>query len=199
MLVMVSFETIVTAVSSPDRGGCMPADNDKTLEVDTELFAQAVKRVSVFSPKKSFAITMTVDKGRVVLSASNPESGSAREEIEVAYNSGLLEIFVNARYLLAILRQIKGATVRLAMSKALSPIIILDTADASGLYVQMPRRGDWALHCTGGKNYGRLTGDLKWRSGIAPWALERRRTPRFGRCVFARSEFERGGFERCVS
>lgn len=124
----------------PDYERVIPADNDKIMEVDAKLFAQAVDRVSAISAEKSRAIKVAVDKGGVVLSASSPESGSATEEIEASYDSSPIEIGFNSRYLLDIMGQIEGDAVRFVMADAASPTVVREVADASAIYVLMPMR-----------------------------------------------------------
>jgi DNA polymerase III subunit beta len=124
----------------PDYERVIPADNDKVLEVDVKSFASAVDRVSAISTEKSRAIKLSLEKGSVTLSASSPESGSAVEEVEGAYDSGSLEIGFNSRYLLDILGQVEGATARFAMADAASPTVVRDVADGAAVYVLMPMR-----------------------------------------------------------
>ncbi len=124
----------------PDYERVIPADNDKMLEVDVKVFADAVDRVSAISNEKSRAIKVALEKGTAILSASSPESGSAVEEIEAAYDSGPLEIGFNSRYLLDILGQIEGGTAILAMADAASPTVVRDAGFEGAVYVLMPMR-----------------------------------------------------------
>ncbi len=124
----------------PDYERVIPADNDKFLDVDCKLLAQAVDRVSAISNEKSRAIKLAVDKGVLTLSASSPESGSAVEELEAVYTSTPIEIGFNSRYLLDILGQVEGDAVRFAMADAASPTVVREVADASAVYVLMPMR-----------------------------------------------------------
>ena len=124
----------------PDYDRVIPADNDKTMEVDCRQFAEAVDRVSAISSEKSRAVKLSLDKGSLVLSASSPESGSATEELEVDYEFDAMEIGFNSRYLLDIAQQIEGDTARFSMADAASPTIVREVGDDSALYVLMPMR-----------------------------------------------------------
>ncbi|MCF8479456.1 MAG: DNA polymerase III subunit beta [Rhodospirillum sp.] len=124
----------------PDYERVIPTENDKVLEVDCKLFAQAVDRVSAISTEKSRAIKVTVDSGSLTLSASSPDAGSAVEEIEASYDSTAMDIGFNSRYLLDILGQVEGDAVRLTLADAASPTVVRDVADASAVYVLMPMR-----------------------------------------------------------
>ncbi len=124
----------------PDYERVIPTDNDKVLEVDRTVFGQAVDRVSAVSSEKSRAVKMQAQGGLVRLSASSPDSGSAEEEMEAAYEGAPIEISFNARYLLDILRQVEGDAARFGMLDAASPTVVRDVADASAVYVLMPMR-----------------------------------------------------------
>ncbi len=124
----------------PDYDRVIPMNNDRILEVDCKLFAEAVDRVSTISTEKSRAVKLTIERGSVTLSATSPENGTATEELEVRYSAQPLEIGFNSRYLLDITEQIEGEGARFAMADAASPTVVRDSADGSALYVLMPMR-----------------------------------------------------------
>ena len=124
----------------PDYDRVIPVNNDKELEVDCALFAEAVDRVATISSEKSRAVKLAVDRNTLTLSATSPENGTASEEIEVNYRSSPIEIGFNSRYLLDIAQQIKGDTAMFSMADASAPTILRDAADSSALYVLMPMR-----------------------------------------------------------
>ena len=124
----------------PDYQRVIPADNDKIMEVDRKLFADAVDRVSAISSEKSRAVKMSLSAGALILSASSPEAGSATEELEASYAAESLEIGFNSRYLLDITQQIEGDTAQFVMADAASPTIVREVDDAGALYVLMPMR-----------------------------------------------------------
>jgi DNA polymerase-3 subunit beta len=124
----------------PDYERVIPRHNDKSLQVDTRLFTQAVDRVSTVSSEKGRAVKLNVTVERVILTVNNPDSGSAEEEISASYNADPLDIGFNSRYLLDIVGQFKGDTANFEFSDAGSPTIIRDPADESALYVLMPMR-----------------------------------------------------------
>jgi DNA polymerase-3 subunit beta len=124
----------------PDYERVIPSGNDKTLQVNCKIFADAVDRVATISTEKSRSVKLQLDDGSLVLSASSPESGTAREELEVSYGSGAMEIGFNSRYLLDIANQIEGEGAVFSLADAASPTIVRDQDDESSLYVLMPMR-----------------------------------------------------------
>lgn len=124
----------------PDYERVIPAGNDKIMEVDRKLFIQAVDRVSVISSEKSRAIKFHLDDGKLTLSATSPEHGTASEEIDVTYAAGKIEIGFNSRYLLDMMAQVEGGNTQFLFNDGASPAVVRDTADAGSLYVIMPMR-----------------------------------------------------------
>ncbi len=124
----------------PDYTRVIPQGNDRMLEVDSRLFAEAVDRVSTISTDKSRPIKLALEGDKMTLSVSSTESGTATEEVAVTYQGEAMDIGFNARYLLDILGQIDGDVVRTLLADAASPTIMRDAEDESALYVLMPLR-----------------------------------------------------------
>lgn len=124
----------------PDYQRVIPSGNDKYLTVDRAAFASSVDRVSTISSERSRAVKLSVGEGRLTLTVTNPDSGSATEESEVSYDATPLDIGFNARYLLDITGQLDGDTALLKLADAGSPTIIQDREGSSALYVLMPMR-----------------------------------------------------------
>jgi DNA polymerase-3 subunit beta len=124
----------------PDYGRVIPLGNDKELVVDKADFGAAVDRVSTVSSERGRAVKLSLAPGRLVLSVTNPDSGSATEELEVDYNAEPLDIGFNSRYLLDIAAQIDGEIAVLKLADPGSPTLIRDRAAEGALYVLMPMR-----------------------------------------------------------
>jgi len=124
----------------PDYGRVIPAANDKHLEVDKRAFEAAVDRVSTVSSERGRAVKLSLTAGRLVLSVTNPDSGSATEELEVVYEADPIEIGFNSRYLLDIAGQIEGEAAVLKLADPGSPTLIQDKDARGALYVLMPMR-----------------------------------------------------------
>jgi DNA polymerase-3 subunit beta len=124
----------------PDYARVIPSGNDKELVVDKKEFEQAVDRVSTVSSERGRAVKLSLSSGRLVLSVTNPDSGSATEEIEVEYASDPLDIGFNSRYLLDIASQIESEAAVLRLADPGSPTLIEDKDSKGTLYVLMPMR-----------------------------------------------------------
>lgn len=124
----------------PDYARVIPLSNDKELTVDKKEFEQAVDRVSTVSSERGRAVKLSLSDGKLMLSVTNPDSGSATEELEVEYGSDPLDIGFNSRYLLDIAAQLDGEAATLKLSDPGSPTLIQDRDSKSALYVLMPMR-----------------------------------------------------------
>ena len=124
----------------PDYGRVIPQANDKELKVSNAEFMQAVDRVSTIASERGRAVKLNITGSKLVLSVTNPEGGSATEEIEVDYQASPIEIGFNSRYLLDIAGQLEGESAVLKLADPGAPTMVKDSADESALYVLMPMR-----------------------------------------------------------
>jgi DNA polymerase III subunit beta len=124
----------------PDYQRVIPQANNKVMMVGNAEFANAVDRVATVSSERGRAVKLAIEQGKLVLSVTNPDGGSATEEIPVDYDADKLEIGFNARYLLDITAQLESSTVKLFLSDAGSPTTVRDDSDEGALYVLMPMR-----------------------------------------------------------
>ncbi|MFY8154806.1 MAG: DNA polymerase III subunit beta, partial [Hyphomicrobiales bacterium] len=124
----------------PDYGRVIPVGNDKRLVVERGDFAAAVDRVSTISSERGRAVKLSLADGRLTLTVTNPDSGTATEEIEVDYDADPLDIGFNSRYLLDITAQLDGDTALFKLADPGSPTVVQDREGAAALYVLMPMR-----------------------------------------------------------
>jgi len=124
----------------PDYARVIPLGNNRALEVDKQEFAAAVDRVSTVSSERGRAVKLSLSGDKLTLSVTNPDSGSATEELEVHYQAEPLDIGFNSRYLLDIAGQIEGGTAVLRLADPSSPTLIQDRDATDALYVLMPMR-----------------------------------------------------------
>ena len=101
----------------PDYERVIPTGNEKMAIFRTKEFGKAVDRVATISTEKARAVKLGFDDGTVTISAVSAETGRAVEELDVDYAGELLEIGFNARYILDMLQEIDGETVRFEMAE----------------------------------------------------------------------------------
>ncbi len=125
----------------PDYERVTPKNNDKQMNVDKSTFATAVDRVStIASERGGKAVKLSMKEGQLELSVTNPDHGTASEELAVEFEPESFEIGFNARYLLDIIGQIRSDNAVFLFNDAGSPTLVREDGDAKALYVLMPMR-----------------------------------------------------------
>jgi DNA polymerase-3 subunit beta len=124
----------------PDYARVIPSGNDKRLTVERDAFTKAVDRVSTISSERGRAVKLSLSEGKLVLSVTNPDQGSAVEELEADYDAAPLDVGFNAKYLLDIAQQLDSDTALFRLADPGSPTLIQDRDGANALYVLMPMR-----------------------------------------------------------
>ena len=124
----------------PDYSRVIPTKNDRLLKVDTKALAEGVDRVAAIATEKTRAVKMSIDRDRIVLSVTSPETGTAAEEVPADYASESLDVGFNARYLLDILSEIETDEIEIHLADAAAPTLIREGQSSPALYVLMPMR-----------------------------------------------------------
>lgn len=123
----------------PPYGSVIPKSSTGIMGVDRNRFAASLRRISVLSSERIKGVKLEISKGGLVISASNPEFGEAREELEVDTPLAL-EIGFNAKYLLDALAVMTEDVVELSLTDDSSPGVLRGKGNADYLYVIMPMR-----------------------------------------------------------
>ncbi len=115
---------------------------DKKVAVGREVLHSAIRRVSLLSSERGRAVRLSLEDGRLEVSASSPELGEARESLPLDYSGEAVEIGFNAQYLLEFLAVVGTAEVALEVKDAESQGILRPVGEDGGdyRYVVMPMR-----------------------------------------------------------
>lgn len=125
----------------PDYSKVVPKDYPYEVKVQQDGLLQALKRVSILSSERYRGVKMEFSRGKMAVSANNPDLGEAVEEIDVEYQGGELAIGFNARYLIDVLALLgDGADIAIEVKDELSPGLLRKEGDDGYLYVVMPMR-----------------------------------------------------------
>lgn len=125
-----AYEKVVTAVA------------DKHAGLDRELFAMAIRRVSLLSSERSRAVKLALQSGRLEIHASAPELGEAHESLPAEYQGDPVEIGFNAQYVLDFLGAVGNDSVMLDLKDAESQGLFRPKGEdeMEYRYVVMPMR-----------------------------------------------------------
>ena len=124
----------------PDYGRVLPPQNNKNPVIYKKDLEATIDRVSNLASERGRAVKLSIAPGKLTLSVTNPDSGSATEELEVDYEAEPLDIGFNSRYLLDIAAQIEGEVAVLKLADPGSPTLVQDKDAKGALYVLMPMR-----------------------------------------------------------
>lgn len=125
----------------PDYERVTPKDNDKKMLVNRTDFANAVDRVStIASERGGKAVKLIANNNQLELIVTNPDHGTANEQLSIEFDESDFEIGFNARYLLDIVTQIRSDNIIFMFNNSGSPSLLLEEENDSALYVLMPMR-----------------------------------------------------------
>ena len=115
---------------------------DKKVAVGREVLHSAIRRVSLLSSERGRAVRLSLEEGRLEVSASSPELGEARESLPLEYSGEGVEIGFNAQYILEFLAAVGTDEVALELKDAESQGLFLPVGEEDGdyRYVVMPMR-----------------------------------------------------------
>ena len=115
---------------------------DKKVAVGREVLHSAIRRVSLLSSERGRAVRLSLEEGRLEVSASSPELGEARESLPLEYSGEGVEIGFNAQYILEFLAAVGTDEVALELKDAESQGLLRPVGEDGGdyRYVVMPMR-----------------------------------------------------------
>ena len=122
----------------PNYQQVIPKAGNKKITVNRDDLEGALRRVSVLSQNKTYAVKLTFSKKAITLFSSHPDMGEAKEEIPASFNGEEFSAGFNARYLLDVLSVMESESVVLNMEASLSPCLIREQDNALFQSVVMP-------------------------------------------------------------
>lgn len=135
--------TIVSKVVDgkfPDFNRVIPLDNDKIFVVSRAELLGALERAAILANEKIRGARLFLQPGLLSVVCSNNEQEEAREEIEIAYQGGELEVGFNIGYLMDVLRNIHTDDMQLAFGDANRSTLFTVPNNPNFKYIVMPMR-----------------------------------------------------------
>jgi DNA polymerase III subunit beta len=137
----VSFFMRLVEGEFPDYRQVIPGAPRAQARANRDDFLAALRRISLLASERSRGVKLHLEKGRLELSASNPDQGEASEDIEVAYGGEPLTIGFNARYLMDVLAvHAEGDVIEIGLTDEVGPGVLRGSQDPEYSYVVMPMR-----------------------------------------------------------
>jgi DNA polymerase-3 subunit beta len=126
----------------PNYEAVLPRDNNKTVTIDRSDLSDAVRRVSQLADQRSHAVKLAVSSDGIEISASSPEYGEAKENIEKEYKGDPISIGFNSSYMLDFLAAAADGPISIELKDEQSAGQMRPLADESYRYryIIMPMR-----------------------------------------------------------
>lgn len=124
----------------PNYERVIPKGNDKPVTIDAAAMRAAIKRVALVATEKKRAVRFDFDAGKVTLSATSQEFGTATEELPCDYSSDPVTIGFNAAYFADMLDCVGTENVTVTLADSLSPTLFTETPHGDFVGVLMPMR-----------------------------------------------------------
>lgn len=120
----------------------IPREFRTRIRLDRQAFHDACERVGILADplQKTNALTLSREGGALVLTATSPAVGTAREELPAAIEGEDFQIIFNARYLAEGLRHSRSDEALLELSGPLTAARLTAPGEGDFLYVLMPMR-----------------------------------------------------------
>lgn len=126
-----------------DYEKAIPKNNKKTLLVNVDLFAAAVRRVAILSDTFTHQIRLSLKADSIELSSQTVDIGEAKETIAAQFKGEDMEIGYNASYLLDIIKNIDSEEMICYLNTSLSAALInpvKQEEEYNLMYLLMPIR-----------------------------------------------------------
>jgi DNA polymerase III subunit beta len=124
----------------PEYQRVIPKEGDRQLLVNRSRLSESLKRIALLSADKSSAVKLTLSENLLRITASNPDLGEAKDDLEIAYRGAGLTVGFNARYLLDVLAALDSDEVAIELGDEHSPGVVHPPGDRSSTGVVMPMR-----------------------------------------------------------
>ena len=124
----------------PDYKKVVPTSNDKTLVVSSRDFINSIERVASVSLDRKEGVKLTINKDNVQLSVNSANSGEGNEKIKAEFNSEIINISFNSKYLIDIASEVEDQKLKMNLKDSVSPVLIEDSSDKNSYYVIMPMK-----------------------------------------------------------
>lgn len=124
----------------PDYNRVIPEKLDNFAIIESNIFLQTLKRISILANEKSRGINLSITSGKIEISSSNPEFGDATDFINVEYSGPDISVGFNAKYLLDVMHTVNSGSIRFYINDNISPCLIKSSDNEAYQAVIMPMR-----------------------------------------------------------
>lgn len=124
----------------PDYQRVVPSANTKTFVIGREDLMHALQRAAILTTDKFKGVRLVLAPASLKINSTNADQEDAQEELEIDYTGEGLDIGFNVNYLLDVLTNTKGESLKFALGDALGSALMTLPDSEKFKYVVMPMR-----------------------------------------------------------
>lgn len=110
------------------------------LRLDKKEFGNMLKRMSILSSEHYKGAVFTFEENNLVITATNPDIGESKEEMEIEFSDEKIEAAFNPKYFMDTLNVIEEDHIIISIIDSEKPCIVEGDSDKSFISVIMPMR-----------------------------------------------------------
>ena len=124
----------------PEYKDIIIKDDVNGILINRSNFTMLLKRMSILSSENYKGAIFDFNDNRLLVSATNPEIGESKEDMEIEFDRERINVAFNPKYIIEILNAIESDDLLLNIHSEDKPCIIEGVDDKSYLSVIMPMR-----------------------------------------------------------
>ncbi len=126
----------------PNYEMVLPKNNDKTVPMNVERLAQAIRRAALMADERSRSVKFAFNSGKLTITSQSADVGESHEVVPIDYDGAAVSIGFNAGYLLDFLNVAETDEVFFEFKDEQSPALLrpANADDYEYKYVVMPMR-----------------------------------------------------------
>jgi len=126
----------------PSYEGVIPKEFSGTCTIEKEILDGALKRVALVASPHIKNVKFDFHSKGIILSASSPDIGEAKEEVPCVYEGEKLGVWFNANFVLEILRHLSADDTIIRLTSQTTAAILQQKGNGNLMYLLMPLRID---------------------------------------------------------
>ena len=115
-------------------------ENGNYIKMDKQIFLRMLKRMSILYSETYKGVTFRFEENNLMITATNPDIGESKEDLEIEYSGSTIEVAFNPKYFIDTLNAIEEDSIILHITNAERPCMIEGEIDKSFISVIMPMR-----------------------------------------------------------
>lgn len=124
--------------SYPNYRQVIPGPTEEKIEVDRQLFLDALERANVMTMDEAHSTKLIFSESKLTVTSAANDLGEAKDEVPIKYAGKTIEIIFNPSYVMDPLKAIDDDTVTININNGHSPAVI--SCGIPFIYVLMPLR-----------------------------------------------------------